>query len=148
RPTVLSALIGALMVAGQPALAADMQWAGTSLLSNRWWLAPAWAGGVAPGAADRAVFSINVGGAAANNYALLDSNLVPLELGAMQIDATSSVLRLGNNESQRIVKLYGLDGVGARNEGANLVRFFKFTELQGSLSIEADNAAGGGFEFA
>lgn len=76
-----------------------------------------------PGAADRAVFSITVGGAANNNYALLDSNLVPLELGALQINASSSVLRLGNNESQRIVKLYGVDGVGARNEGANLVRF-------------------------
>lgn len=142
-----AALLGALLSAGPTAFAADMEWAGTTLLTNRWWLAPAWAGGVVPGATDRAVFSIAVGGVPNNNYAFLDSNLVPLQLGAVQINATSTLLRLGINESQRLVQLYGLGGVGARNEAATTVRFFKYTQLMGSLSLDATNAAGGGFEF-
>jgi fibronectin-binding autotransporter adhesin len=142
-----AALVGAFASSGTLACAADMEWAGTGLLTNRWERPAAWAGGVQPGASDRAVFSNAVGGGAINNYATLDSGLVPMEIGAVQINATSTVLRMGVNESQRITHLYGIGGVGARNEAANVVRFFKFTELQGDVAFEAANAAGGGFEF-
>lgn len=145
RRILQAAVWGALASLGASAGAADIGWTGTSLVTNQWSNATRWSGGVVPGANDRAVFSLNVAGAA-NNYVTLLSG-APISLGAVQVNATSSLLRLGNNESQAQVRLYGVGGVGARNEAANMVRFFKYTQLMGSLSLEAANAAGGGFEF-
>lgn len=140
-----AALAGALATTGGWADAADIEWIGNSLLTNNWMGSAAWQGGLMPGANDRAVFVNAVGGSASNNYATIGSGAT-VDLGSVLIKSTSTVLRLGNNESHRQVQLYGLGGVGARNESATLVRFFKFTRLMGSLSIEASNAAGGGFE--
>lgn len=140
-----AAILGALASLGAAAVAADINWTGTSLVTNQWSNATRWSGGVVPGAHDRAVFSLNVAGAS-NNYVTLLGG-APISLGAVQVNATSSLLRLGNNEGQALVQLYGIGGVGARNEAATTVRFFKYTKLMGSVSIEASNAAGGGFEF-
>lgn len=142
---VHAALLGALAATGQAAVAADMLWNGTSLLTNQWTSAARW-GGAVPGMNDRAVFSNAVAGAS-NNWIVLETNALPIGLGALQINATSTVARLAYNETHRQVWLYGIGGVGARNEAAHMVRFFKFTRLMGSLSIEAVNAAGGGFDF-
>ncbi|WP_137917389.1 autotransporter outer membrane beta-barrel domain-containing protein [Hydrogenophaga sp. 2FB] len=141
-----AAVLGALGSLGASASAADIGWTGTAFATNQWSNTTRWSGGVVPGAGDRAVFSLNVVGAA-NNYVFLLSG-APISLGAVQVNASSSLLRLGNNESQAQVQLYGIGGVGARNEGVNMVRFFKYTKLMGSLSFEASNAAGGGFEFS
>lgn len=141
-----AALVGVLASTGGWAGAADIEWIGTTLFTNRWSLTLPWQGGVIPGANDRAVFVNAVGGVPNNNYAVISTGaLLTQDLGSLLIKSTSTVLGVGHNESHRQVQLYGLDGVGARNEGTTVVRFFNYTKLMGSLSIEASNAAGGGF---
>lgn len=136
-------MLATALGAALPAWAADIHWKG----GTAWQNSASWLEGVVPGAADRAVFDL-AGAGFTVTRASIAGNLGEVDIGSVLITNTSSTIQLGVNNSHPTVRLHGLGGVGAQNDGSNMVNFFFYSELMGDQSIRATNAAGGGFLFS
>jgi outer membrane autotransporter protein len=143
RGVSLAVLAGALLAATSPAFAVDINFQGTNPL-HTWTAVASWAGGVAPGKDDRAIIP---GTSTLVTLTVTGPFTNVLDLGALVI-RNGSALRTLANESMSQVRLHGVDGIGALNEGTNTVTFFRRVLLANDLTIRASNKAGGGFSFA
>ena len=126
------------IVAANPVRADDYHYIGTHSLLDRWGRPASWAEGKLPGGGDRAIIAGSATG------------IIPAAsaIGSIWITQTSALKTFNQSSVSAAITINGIDGAGVRTDAAQMINFFRGTNVGGNISIQATNEAGGGFNFS